>query len=63
MTHIVARNVITPIRMPPSTLLMGLTCFKLRRGVWKQSEMEEEEEEARGNLDFFVTGGYLRRQS
>lgn len=44
MTHVVSWNVITTIRIEPSTLLMGFTCFKLPCGVCKQSETEEEEE-------------------
>lgn len=54
MTHVVNQNVITTIRMELSTLLMGLTCFKLRWGVCKQSEIKEKEkiEEAKENLDF-----------
>lgn len=45
MTHVVAQNVITAIRMELSMLLMGSTCFKLRCSVCKRSEIKEEEEE------------------
>lgn len=67
-THVVAQNVITVIRKGPSTLLMSLTCFKLRCGVCERSEIEEEEEGEEENVVVFfkikktheTKGSYLR---